>query len=963
MLPTPPIPLDLQQDFAALWQHWLVLAEQHNIHLSDELRAQLPRVWLCSDFVTQACLAKPSLLQELQKSSDLVREYGADHYSHALRPQIAGCADEAALMKLLRLFRRREMLRIVWRDLAGSAPLAETLADLSQLADACIDLSLQKLYAWQCANLGTPTSAAGASQQLVVLGMGKLGGSELNVSSDVDLIFAYPEEGQTQGGRRPLDNFEFFLRLSQSLIQALNQSTEDGFVFRVDMRLRPFGESGPMVMNFEGLENYYQIHGREWERYAWVKARVVAGDALRGATLLKSLRPFVYRRYLDYGAYASMRELKGMINKEVMRKGMENNIKLGAGGIREIEFIAQVFQLVRGGRDPQLQQRSVLPVLSYLQDQRLLPELAVTQLCDAYVFLRRTENHLQAFADQQVHSLPKEAQAQSRLAFSMGFLDWTEFHVALAKHREQVRLHFEQVFATQKAQHTNTLQQEQGASLWAQINNDPESAQAALLHLGFAPNMHAYDQLKALKTGRAYLSATARGRERLDRMMPLLITACLQQTDANVALERSLLVIESILRRTAYLALLEEHPVAATQLVRLCAASPWISHYLATHPILLDELLDPNSLYAPADKTVLQTLLQQQLKRIDSADEEQRLDALRQFKQAQVLHVAAADIAGVLPLMKVSDHLTWIAEVILAESLDWAWKTVVAKHAYPPGTDPTGQQKGFAIVGYGKIGGLELGYGSDLDVVFLYDAVDEEQVTHGEKPIALSAFYARLAQRLLYILTTRTPAGILYEVDVRLRPDGAAGLLVSSVNAFEDYQTNKAWTWEHQALVRARVMAGDEAIASKFADIRAAILGRQRDSKALRQEVITMRQKMRTALDKAKPGEFDLKHSPGGIVDIEFMAQFGILAWAHAHPALLRYTDNIRQLHGLASAGVMSAADAETLSETYRSYRNRLHRLKLQEQSALVPEADVVASQQIVRRLWACWMEQGEVID
>ena len=961
MLASTTIPEGLQSDFTALWQHWSVLAQQQGINLSAELRLQLPQVWLSSDFVAQACLGEPALLQELQVSGDLLRGYSVDGYSHTLQPQLSGITDEAMLMKRLRHVRRREMVRIIWRDLAGTAPLAETLSDLSQLADACIDQALQKLYAWQCANMGTPMSAEGVPQQLVVLGMGKLGGGELNVSSDVDLIFAYPEEGQTQGGPRTQDNFEFFLRLGQRLIHVLNQPSEDGFVFRVDMRLRPFGESGPLVMNFDGLENYYQTHGREWERYAMIKARVVAGDSARGAELLQRLRPFVYRRYLDYGAYASLRELKGMIEKEVTRKGMEGNVKLGAGGIREIEFIAQVFQLIRGGRDKQLQQRGLFAVLHYLQQQQLLPEYVVTQLCEAYEFLRNTENRIQAFADQQLHTLPTDDHAQLRLAFSMGFPDWQHFNAVLLKHRARVQTHFEQVFAAPQTQHTDSVLQEQVTTLWTSVVSDPEAAHTALSQLGFARSTHVYDRIKALKTGHAYLSASARGQERLDRLMPLLIAATLQQADTDVALERSLDVIEAILRRTAYLALLEEHPLALSQLVQLCAASPWISHYLATQPILLDELLDPRNLYAPADKAVLQTLLQQRLSNIDEQDEEQRLDALRQFKHSQVLRVAAADIAGELPLMKVSDHLTWIAEVILVQALEWAWSTLVAKHGSPPGTDLAGQQKGFAIVAYGKLGGLELGYGSDVDVVFLYESTDDEQMTNGTKPVALSVFYARLAQRMMHVLTTLTPAGILYEVDVRLRPDGAAGLLVSSVKAYADYQATKAWTWEHQAVVRARVVAGDAAIAAEFTQIRAAILGRPRKHAALRQEVRVMRNKMREALDKTKPGEFDLKHSPGGIVDIEFMVQYGILAWAHAHPTLLTYTDNIRQLQGLADAGVMSQADAQTLAETYRVYRNRIHRLKLQEQSVLVPEVEVASLSEGVKRIWAAWMERDEI--
>ncbi|MBI3561231.1 MAG: bifunctional [glutamate--ammonia ligase]-adenylyl-L-tyrosine phosphorylase/[glutamate--ammonia-ligase] adenylyltransferase [Gammaproteobacteria bacterium] len=949
-----PLPQELRATVGNLWQQWCAL--HHDQPLPRTLLTDLPRVWAGSDYVAQLCLRYPVILSELHNRGDLLTDYPEGEYQRRLSPLLVGVSDDTQLKQRLREFRRREMLRIIWRDLTQRAALPVTLQELSALADACIQQALTKLYIWQCETYGIPNATEGAAQTLIVLGLGKLGGNELNVSSDVDLIFAYPQPGQTQGAGRQLDNHEFFLRLGQRLIQTLQQPTADGLVFRVDTRLRPFGESGPLAMSFEGMEHYYQTHGREWERYALIKARVVAGDRQQGAELLQILRPFVYRRYLDYNAYESLRELKTMIEKEVVRKGLDDNVKLGAGGIREIEFVAQVFQLIRGGRDKQLQNPQLFAVLDYIAQGQLLPAYVVDQLRQAYEFLRNTEHRLQAYADQQTHVLPTDNLGRVRLAFAMGFANWTAFYRALQVQRERVHNHFEQIFAAPQSAQTAPAPLGQGQGLWNNLGDQP-NAVAHLQQLGFQQPALVYAHLQGLKTGRQFLSASARGQARLERLMPLLLNVALQQADPDTALLRGIHVIEAILQRTVYLALLEENPMALSQLIRLCAASPWISHYLAIHPILLDELLDPRNLYAPPARDALTTWLAQRLANVDAAEEEQQLDALRQFKHAQVLRVAAADIAGALPLMKVSDHLTWIAEAVLTHSLVLAWDGLVQKHGYPQDCGPEPPTMGFAIVAYGKLGGIELGYGSDLDLVFLYK--ESAGNSNGAKPVSPAVFYARLAQRLVRILTTLTPAGTLYDVDVRLRPEGAAGLLVSSVAAYADYQANKAWTWEHQALVRARVVAGDPALAAEFQRIRRQVLARARDSSLLRREVVEMRQKMRTGLDKPAPGQFDLKHSPGGIVDIEFMVQYSLLAWAYKYPELLTYSDNIRQLEGLAAAGVVTRAEADFLSEAYRFYRGREHRLKLQEHTARVDVSEAAPCSEGVRRIWAQWMEIG----
>lgn len=928
-------------------------SQSADIDLPDIIKSQIPVVFACSEYVARQCIRYPDRFAQLVSSGDLQRIYAPDDYQQHLQCHASDINNEQELIKFLRQFRQREMVRIIWRDLTGLSALEEVMHDLSELADACTDFALQKIYTWQTQTFGTPVNEQAEPQQLVVIGMGKLGAHELNLSSDIDLIFAYPEDGETVDGPRSISNTEFFIKLGQRLNACLSKQTEDGFVFRVDMRLRPFGDSGPLVSSFAAMEDYYQIHGREWERYAMIKARVIAGDKTRGAELMAMLKPFVYRRYVDYGAYESLREMKLMIQQEVLRKGKEQNVKVGAGGIREIEFIGQVFQLIRGGRDIQLQQRSILTVLTNLLTMGVLPEFVVTQLTEAYDFLRRSEHRIQAFRDEQTHNLPDDDVGQARLAYSMGFSNWDAYLQALLVHRVNVHEHFEQVFAAPQGDvNEDTLLL---TPLWLGEHNDAEAI-AQLQELGFDQAEEVWRRIKSLHTSRSYQSLSARGHGRMDKLMPILITACKSVAEPSLALQRSLQVIEAIMRRTVYLVLLVENPLALSQLIRLCEASPWITHYLSQHPMLLDDLLNTTTLFTPPDKASLGQELERRMREVGD-DEEQAMHALRHFKHTQVLRVAAADIYGYLPLMKVSDHLSWIAEVVLEQTLNLAWQHLVEKHGRPVCTsEGTACDTGFAVIAYGKLGGLELGYGSDLDLVFLHSGESESLETTGEKPIPLGVFFARLGQRMMHILTAMTPAGILYEIDMRLRPDGASGMLVSSLAAYEAYQTEKAWTWEHQALVRAREVAGDPAIVGRFEAIRATVLGKQRDLAALREEVLSMRQKMRESLDKTKAGEFDLKQSRGGIVDIEFMVQYGILAYAHQYPALLKWTDNIRLLEALAASGMMSRQDAEFLSETYRTYRGRLHRLKLQEAPAVVPESEFVEQRAGVSRIWSVWL-------
>ncbi len=937
-----------------LWQEWCRSAAEAGLSIPDDAAfiRTLKRVWEGSDYVAQSCLRDPGLLTRLLVSGDLYSAYPAGKSVAQLQQALEGVADEASLARALRRFRRYQMVRIIWRDLARLAPLEETLEDLSALADACVDEALARLYDWACAEQGVPRDEAGLPQRLVVLGMGKLGARELNLSSDIDLIFAFPAHGEVEGGTpRPVSNEQFFLRLCQRLVQLLNQQDADGFVFRVDVRLRPFGDSGPLAMSFAAMEDYYQTQAREWERYAMIKARVVAGDREAGARLMAMLRPFVYRRYLDFGVIESIREMKGLISQELKRKGLSDNIKLGPGGIREIEFIGQAFQLVRGGRDPELQVRSILAVLRLLGERDLLPPFVVRELTGAYRFLRRAENHLQAWQDRQTHTLPEDEPGRLRLARSMGFADWEGFYTELEQHRRRVQAQFNQVFA---APQTETEEEQLALiALW-QGELEAEEAHGILTGIGFRHPAESLQRLRQLHDSHACRALGARGRARLDQLIPLLLEAIGQTDEPDQLLERLVPLIEAIARRTAYIALLVERPLALSQLVRLSARSRWISRQLAQHPLLLDELLDPRRLYEPLHREALEQELDTLLAPLAVDDLEQQMESLRQFVQSNMLRVAAADVTGVIPLMVVSDYLTEIAEVVIARVLRLTWEKLLLAHGRPVAV--LGEDTGFAVIGYGKLGGIELGYGSDLDLVFLHGNQDPSGMTDGPRPIGNDVFYIRLGQRMIQMFTTRTPSGMLYEADMRLRPNGNSGMLVSSLKAFESYQQEEAWTWEHQALLRARPVAGDPKVIDEFRRIRQQVLSRQRDPEQLRLEVVEMREKMRQSLDKTTADRFDLKQGAGGIADIEFMVQYAVLRWACQYPDLLAWTDNVRLLEGLARHRLMAGEAAEQLANAYRALRTASHHKSLQDAPALVADSELVEERNLVKTVWRTLM-------
>lgn len=958
-------------------RHWEALAPALTQSLaalapaSGSLIAQaLPRVLAASEFVARTASAEPALFAELIESGDLLRAYAPGELAERTRQALAGVEDESELKRRLRRVRRREMLRLAFRDLAGFADLAEVMATATALADACLEAALAVLSSRAQGRYGVPRTeepsmGQGVPVGLVVLALGKLGGEELNFSSDIDLIFAYAADGETDGAP-PLSNHEYFVRLGQALIDALAQPTADGFVFRVDMRLRPNGASGPLALSFDAMEQYYQAHGREWERYALIKARVCAGDRAAGETLLARLAPFVYRRYLDYGALEAIRQMKALIEREVARKGLERHIKLGPGGIREIEFIVQALQLIRGGREPPLRVRPCLEALARLTKAGHLPEPVYAQLREAYVFLRRTEHRLQEAYDQQTHLLPTDERECARLAFAMGYPDWPAYEQALARVRRQVEDHFEALFASPaRARSAESATEESSEAAAARLaavwlgTEDGERLQAILREAGYRRPEAVLDLLEGLRRSDAYLAFSAEGRLRVDRLVPLLLAEAARTPDPETTLSRLVHLLEALGRRSAYFALLVESAAARTQVARLAAASPWIANWIARHPILLDELIDPRSLGAPFDRTALAAELEERLRHIPADDLEWQMEVLREFHHAEVLHVAAAHVGPGLAPQEAGRRLAAIADTVIASCLTLAEKALEARHGPPhcPAAAAAARRPGFAVIGYGKLGSLELGYSSDIDIVFLYESCPEGATT-GPRRLANEEFFARLGQRLIHLLATRTAGGILYEVDMRLRPSGRSGPLVASLEAFADYQRRQAWTWEHQALVRARFVAGAEDLRRGFEAVRREVLCLPRDPEKLRRDVLEMRAKM-LAAHRRRPAPaaavdaavFDLKHEAGGIVDIEFMVQYAVLRWAHAHPLLARHTDTLGILHDLETEGLLDAATVQTLKEAYCRYLSLEHHLKLMERTE-VERAELGDWPERVRRIW-----------
>ena len=910
------------------------------------------QIWESRTVSCQTFLRSYPLDQTLtrQQIDDLIQDYTLDE-NYQL-------ADEAKVMSGLRHLRTLLMMRWIWQDALHIIALEQLTDELSEFADGCISFAKNYTYQHLIKKYGEPTfiNAQGQVQtdDMAIMAMGKLGAHELNLSSDIDLIFVHQARGETNGdktkGTRSIDNKRFMTRLGQGIIKLLDNNTADGFVFRVDMRLRPWGDGSDLAIHLSALQKYFSLHGRAWERFAWLKARVVGHIEPPFYEQIQALiKPFVFRYYVDYSAFSALREMKSLIQNQVVQREDLDNIKLGAGGIRDIEFIVQAFQLIYGGRHPQLQIKSCLQAMQALYTLEYLERSTYEQLQAAYRFLRRLEHGIQAINDQQTQRLPHDRQWQHNLAITLGFANWEGLLSTLNHHRHNVNVPFERmVTERQIPDHEDT-------------DLEPEQLDAQIARLNEVLTEDNRELLQGFWQSKMVANLSDEARERLDDAYPVIVHALLahqeQQQLANTALPRLISLLEAICRRSIYLVMIAENPNATIELIPMLSASPWIAKELAQYPVLLDTFLQQRYRHLP-DKLELRDILRQQLLRVEPNDEEKLLSVLRLFKKNQVLAVAASDVLAERPIMKVSDSLTYIAAVVLEAALERAFAEIVKRYGYPIGQDGdpvTEADCGFAIIGYGKLGGLELSYSSDLDLVFLHK-IKEQGMTTGEKSVSGMKFAARLVQKLMNYLNTQTRDGRAYEIDMRLRPSGNAGMMVVSCHAFETYQMDKAWSWEHQALVRARAICGDKRVTARFCEIRREVLSLPRTIEQVRTEVTSMRIKMQKHLGTSQwqqqAGKFHLKQDAGGIIDIEFLAQFAVLAYSHDHPSLTKWSDNVRIFEEMALLGIWDQQVCQDLTDAYLRIRAATHQLALSEQSLLVDESLWKETRALVQDQW-----------
>ncbi|XHS79060.1 bifunctional [glutamate--ammonia ligase]-adenylyl-L-tyrosine phosphorylase/[glutamate--ammonia-ligase] adenylyltransferase [Burkholderiaceae bacterium UC74_6] len=882
------------------------------------------------------------------------RRYAED--LHRLGPGLPGREAITALVQALRsegrplasslrVTRQLVIERLAVLDVEQAASMADVTLVMTHLAEATLDLALLEARREQDAVNGAPLNEAGEVIEFWVLGMGKLGARELNVSSDIDLIYVYEDDGQTNGAQS-ISAHEYFTRVAKRLYALIGDVTEDGQVFRVDLALRPNGNSGPPVVSLSMLEEYFLVQGREWERFAWLKSRVVAplnAESFRRARALAQLvTPFVYRRYLDYGVFEGLRQLHRKIRDEAQRRAAgrperANDVKLSRGGIREIEFIVQLLQVVRGGQFPEIRTRSTLKALRLLAARGLMKPETAERLAEAYEFLRRVEHRVQFLDDQQTHCLPSADEDLRWIALSMGFhcpkqseTESCAFLDKLLDLRELVATEFDALLhdgSPKPAANSGC----KGCSGPPLAVDSPEFLDKMPAELG-----------EKLKSWVAQPRVAGLREEAKLRLAKLVKRAALAVMEGEVPLDAALRFVdwlEPLLRRDSYLSLLVERPAVQARLLRLLGLARWPMRYLMQHPGVIDELADARQLQERFDAAAFIAELEerhQAWERSGEANEEALLDTLRRAHHAEVFRTLVRDVEGRITVEQVADDLTALADAILHCAIRWAW----ARQAKAHRPDPQ-----FAVVAYGKLGGKELGYGSDLDVVFLFDDPDENA----------AEIYGGFVRKLITWLTVRTAAGELFDIDTALRPNGNSGLLVTSVDSFENYQTgrgsNTAWTWEHQAITRARFCAGAPHLAERFDRVRCHVLKAPRDHAALREEVMAMREKVRTA-HRTREGFFDLKQSPGGMMDAEFALQYLILAHAGEQPGLLDNFGVIALLRHAESVGLLPAGVGTKAADAYRELRRVQHRARLDEQPTQVADTELSAERRAIQALW-----------
>jgi len=871
---------------------------------------RIGRMLAISDFAGEVLLRQPQLLSPAGLDWLRGSEDAGTRAMALVLPE-----DESGCMRELRRFRDAEAMRLVFRDANGLDTLEDTLSATSTLYEALLERALDWVQQRMADRHGLIRNGAGQAQQMVVLGFGKLGGSELNFSSDIDLVLAYPEGGCSDG-ERSLEHGEYFARLGQHLVRLLAEPTEQGIVARVDLRLRPFGSAGRLALSFAAMEQYYQREGRDWERYAWIKCRTVAGDRAAGKQLLQMLRPFIYRKYLDYTAFAGLRDMKARIDAEVARKDLSDNIKQGPGGIREIEFIVQLEQLIRGGRDPGLRVQGLIPALTACELHGYIPLQRARRLREAWRFLRHLENRVQMLRDAQTHDVPEDALSRARLALGLGYPDWDALSTALARHRDAVSEEFNAVLVPGAGTATRVPTRER--AWWTAACREQLQPQA-LAEAGFGDAQATTAALNTLSRAPAVRAMSARSRERLDRLMPQLIAAALETPDPDRCLQQLVRLVQAVARRSAYLSLLEEQPVARQRLAQIFAVHALLADSVIAHPLLLDDVLDPRIEQLPLKRADIAAAFGQALAAMDERDAEGELDRINERKASLAFRLGMAYRDARADGVSTARRLASLAAATVDAVLTLAERELVARHGRLPG----GKGSGFCVLGYGSLGGEELGFASDLDLVFVYDGARAQGQSDGEHPLDGLRWYQRLAQRVVHWLSALTRAGRLYEVDTRLRPDGSTSLLVTSLQSFAAYQRERAWTWEHQALLRARPVAGDRAFGERVQAVRREVLMAPRQEAGLRREVVDMRTRWRRERDRSDHDHLDLKQGAGGLLDIEFLLQGLVLMHAHASPQLVDSTANASLIEACRTTGLLDADEARQLAAAHGDLLHR----------------------------------------
>lgn len=921
--------MSFQESLSSLSQAF----NQFNFELDSKDQINLQTIYSSSHYAFEQIQKQPQIYSDWKLSGSSLS------YENSLVKLVDYSASIDDLKKSLRNLRHYHLVQIVLNDICAETAVEKILEQISSLADALIKTSLEAASLHLEKKHGIPLNANSERQQLLVIAMGKLGGGELNFSSDIDLILSYAEDGELKGIGN-LSYREFYIRVGRLMTQLLNDVTGDGFVYRVDLRLRPWGNSGPLVVSLDGLAHYYHLHGREWERYALVKSRLVNGLPQEIQAFKQIVSPFVFRKYFDFNVFSELGSLKQQIDKQAKLKQQLLNIKLFSGGIREIEFCMQALQILRGGRNPQLQTPSIMDMFEHAKNEKFYSSKELHVLTESYLFYRLIENRIQMLNDQQTHDLPESEEAQISILSALNFDTWLSLLTKIEKTQLKVHAIFKQLFLENEPKSNEIDFTHFELEDWIKYCHETEIQEAEELGT----------RIHQLLLERSIQAMSSKGKSRLFQLLPELFKLLSKSSNALIIFEGFYRLFISIAGRSVYLELINMHQTMLYKLIDLFSLSEWLSQEIIKYPVLLESVLITNDL--EESKSILLTNLRTQISNIKD-DKELTLDILRVFKRQQVFQIALKESQGLIDALKASRLLSELAELLLQVSYELSFSELEVQYGQPCyQLDGALHYSKFAVIAYGKLGGKELHYESDLDVIFLHDSMGTKQQTTGEKCISNEQFYMRLAQKITSSMSLMTSSGRLYEIDSRLRPNGASGYLVSSIESYQNYQLTKAWVWEHQALVRATLCAGEESFRGDFEKVKCNILAQQREPESLQKEICEMRNKMYEAkFNNKKHESFNLKHSRGGLVDIEFMVQYFVLLNANKQSSLCQYSDNIRLLEELVSKKVVAQSYLPLL-EIYQQLHYLLHQQVLSPHTNTTDLELIENNVEQVKNLW-----------